>query len=155
MFGKGVVYDVPNHVFMEQKKFIKVGLSTENFRAYIGMIETEIENFLATHPAFGIYRQRGTSQWGAFRSMATMAELTILTASRTLQGDDVRTRLDSSFSKIYEDLDRGFAPINFLFPSLPLESYRKRDIAQKAMSDFFIDIIRRRELEGVEVSLGV
>jgi sterol 14-demethylase len=36
VFGKDVVYDVPNDVFMEQKKFVKVGLSTENFRAYVG-----------------------------------------------------------------------------------------------------------------------
>jgi sterol 14-demethylase len=36
VFGKDVVYDVPNEIFMEQKKFVKVGLSTENFRAYVG-----------------------------------------------------------------------------------------------------------------------
>jgi sterol 14-demethylase len=36
VFGKDVVYDVPNDVFMEQKKFVKVGLSNENYRAYVG-----------------------------------------------------------------------------------------------------------------------
>ncbi|KAJ6613045.1 hypothetical protein B0H10DRAFT_1806341, partial [Mycena sp. CBHHK59/15] len=35
VFGKDVVYDVPNEVFMQQKKFVKFGLSTENFRAYV------------------------------------------------------------------------------------------------------------------------
>ena len=43
VFGKDVVYNVPNDVFMEQKKFIKIGLSTDNFRAYVGMIEEEVK----------------------------------------------------------------------------------------------------------------
>jgi sterol 14alpha-demethylase len=34
--------------------------------------------------------------------------------------------------------------LNFLFPDLPLDSYRRRDIAQKKMSEFYVDIIRKR-----------
>ncbi|KAJ7077155.1 lanosterol 14-alpha-demethylase [Mycena belliarum] len=145
VFGKDVVYDVPNEVFMQQKKFVKFGLSTENFRAYVGMVEDEVEEFLNKDPGFRVYQQNDINEWGSFDAIATMAEITILTASRTLQGKEVRDNLDKSFSQIYTDLDGGFTPLNFLFANLPLASYRKRDRAQKKMSDFFVDIITKRK----------
>jgi sterol 14-demethylase len=73
--------------------------------------------------------------------MDILSQITILTASRTLQGKEVRSGLDKSFSDLYNDLDGGFTPINFLFPHLPLESYRKRDRAQTKMSNFYVDIL--------------
>lgn len=36
----------------------------------------------------------------------------------------------------------------FMFPNLPLPSYKRRDVAQQKMSDFYGDIIRRRRVEG-------
>lgn len=145
MFGKDVVYDVPNEIFMQQKKFVKFGLSTENFRAYVGMVEDEVEEFLKTDVRFRTYQQNDINEWGNFDAIAAMAEITILTASRTLQGDEVRDNIDKSFSQLYNDLDGGFTPLNFLFPNLPLASYRKRDKAQKKMSDFYVDIITKRK----------
>jgi sterol 14-demethylase len=73
-----------------------------------------------------------------------MAQITILTASRTLQGEEVRSKLDKTFADLYTDLDGGFTPLNFMFPNLPLESYKKRDKAQKAMSDFFVGILKNK-----------
>merc|ERR1719277_2197300 len=35
VFGKGVAYDVPNHIFLEQKKMMKTGLNTNRFRLNI------------------------------------------------------------------------------------------------------------------------
>ncbi|KAJ7170930.1 lanosterol 14-alpha-demethylase [Mycena crocata] len=144
VFGKDVVYDVPNEVFMQQKKFVKFGLTTENFRAYVGMVEDEVEEFLKTDTRFRTYQQNDINEWGNFDAIAAMAEITILTASRTLQGKEVRDSLNKSFSQLYNDLDGGFTPLNFLFANLPLESYRKRDKAQKKMSDFYVDIISKR-----------
>lgn len=66
VFGKDVVYDVPNEVFMEQKRFVKVGLSTDNFRAYIGMIEDEVEEYIKTDPAFRAYQMNDINEWGSF-----------------------------------------------------------------------------------------
>ncbi|KAG9315017.1 cytochrome P450 [Chiua virens] len=148
VFGKDVVYDVPNELFMEQKKFVKFGLSVENFRAYVGMIEDEVEGFMKTDGAFLIYQINDINDWGRFDATDIMAQITILTASRTLQGSEVRSNLNKSFSDLYHDLDGGFTPLNFLFPNLPLESYRKRDIAHKKMSDFYIDIIKKRRQSG-------
>ena len=82
-----------------------------------------------------------------------MAEIVIFTASRALQGKEVREKLDTTFAENYHDLDMGFTPINFLFPGLPLPRNRKRDIAQKRMANTYMDIIRaRRENPDAEKS---
>jgi sterol 14-demethylase len=145
VFGKGVVYDVPNEIFMQQKKFIKVGLSTENFKAYVGMIEGEIEDFINHDPAFSVYQQGNVKDWGSFDVMTVAAEIIILTAARTLQGKEVRGGMDKTFADLYTDLDGGFTPLNFLFPNLPLESYRKRDRAHQKLSQFYVNIIKQRK----------
>jgi sterol 14-demethylase len=91
-----------------------------------------------------------TAQPQKHEVLKVMSELIILTACRTLQGQEVRKSMTSRFAKLYEDLDGGFTPINFMFPNLPLPSYRRRDRAQKEMSDFYLDIMRRRrEGEGI------
>ncbi|KDR78832.1 hypothetical protein GALMADRAFT_244429 [Galerina marginata CBS 339.88] len=144
IFGKEVVYDVPNEVFMEQKKFVKVGLSTDNLRAYAGMIEEEIEEFMKHDSNFKTYQANDINEWGSFDVVKIMQEITILTASRTLQGKEVREGLNKSFADLYDDLDKGFTPLNFLFPNLPLESYRKRDRAHIKMSEFYVNIIKKR-----------
>lgn len=136
---------------MEQKKFVKVGLSTDNFRAYVGMIEEEVEEFMKNDAAFKVYQANNTTDWGKFDATDVLAQITILTASRTLQGKEVRSGLDKSFSELYNDLDGGFTPINFMFPNLPLESYRKRDRAQKKMSKFYIDILQKRKAGNTDV----
>ncbi|KAG2365580.1 cytochrome P450 [Suillus spraguei] len=148
VFGKDVVYDVPNEVFMEQKKFVKVGLSTENLRAYMDMFEQEVDNFMGSDQAFIIWQMNDINEWGRFDVTDIMAQITILTASRTLQGKEVRSGLDKSFSALYNDLDGGFTPLNFMFPNLPLESYRRRDEAHKKMSEYYTDIIRKRRESG-------
>jgi len=129
---------------MEQKRFIKVGLSQENFEAYVDMIDDEVLSFLRSDPRFKTYQQNDTSQWGDFHSFQTLSEITILTASRTLQGQEIRGSLDKTFAQRYLDLDGGFTPLNFMFPNLPLPSYYRRDRAQKAMSAFYINILRKR-----------
>ncbi|GLB40347.1 putative cytochrome P450 family protein [Lyophyllum shimeji] len=148
VFGKDVVYDVPNEVFMEQKRFVKVGLSSENFRAYVGMIEDEVQEFLTHDPSFSVFQANDVNEWGEFDVQKVLQEITILTASRTLQGKEVRAGMDKSFSELYNDLDGGFTPINFLFPNLPLPSYRRRDKAHAKMSAFYVDIIKQRRAKG-------
>ncbi|KAG2365577.1 cytochrome P450 [Suillus spraguei] len=83
VFGKDVVYDVPNEVFMEQKKFVKVGLSTESFRAYVSMFEQEVDVFMRSDQAFIIWQMNDINEWGCFDVTDVMAQITILTASWT------------------------------------------------------------------------
>lgn len=146
VFGKEVVYDVPNSVFMEQKKFVKVGLSVENFRIYVPQIVAEVRDYLRTDPRFKAVQDG--SKTVSVDIFQAMSEVIILTASRTLQGREVRQGLDKSFAQLYHDLDAGFTPINFVIPNLPLPSNFKRDRAQKKMSQFYQDIVARRRAEG-------
>lgn len=34
---------------MEQKKFVKFGLTTENFKRYVGLIRTEVLDYVSGH----------------------------------------------------------------------------------------------------------
>ena len=77
-----------------------------------------------------------------------MAEITIFTASRSLQGKEVRSRFDSSFAELYHHLDMGFSPINFMLPWAPLPHNRKRDYAQQKMTQTYMDIIQERRRAG-------
>ncbi|KAJ5225891.1 hypothetical protein N7468_007116 [Penicillium chermesinum] len=115
VFGSDVVYDCPNSKLMEQKKFVKFGLSQE---------------------ALEVLRTVDLA--------AAMAEITIFTAGRTLQGDEVRGKLTSEFADLYHDLDLGFQPINFMLPWAPLPHNRKRDKAHARMREIYLDIIRQR-----------
>jgi sterol 14-demethylase len=148
VFGKEVVYDVPNAVFMEQKKLVKVGLSTENFRVYVPQITSEVVEFFKKEPDFAAFRKEQAGTQGTVDIFKTMSEITILTASRTLQGKEVRDNLDKSFADLYHDLDLGFNPLNFVIPNLPIPSNFKRDRAQKRMSDFYLGIIQKRRQQG-------
>lgn len=122
-------------------QFVKFGLTADALRSYVTLITKEVEQFIDTTPKF-----RG--QKGTFNVCKTMAEITIYTASRSLQGKEVRARFDSSFADLYHDLDMGFAPINFMFPWAPLPHNRRRDIAQRKMAQTYMDIIQERRQAG-------
>jgi sterol 14-demethylase len=77
-----------------------------------------------------------------------MAEITIYTASSSLQGKEVRSKFDTTFATLYRHLDDGFQPINFIAPWLPLPANRRRDHAQKVMEELYHDIIKKRRQEG-------
>ncbi len=80
-----------------------------------------------------------------------MAELTIYTASRSLQGKEVRDGFDSSFAELYHYLDLGFSAINFALPWAPLPHNRNRDYAQKKMADTYMSIIKQRRESGEDL----
>lgn len=140
VFGADVVYDCPNSKLMEQKKFVKFGLTSEALRSYVTLIAAETKAFARSKHFQG--------QTGKLNLPAAMAELTIYTASRSLQGKEVREKFDSTFADLFHDLDMGFSPINFMMPWAPLPQNRKRDIAQKKMAQTYADIVKaRREAE--------
>ncbi|KAJ5717840.1 hypothetical protein N7488_003486, partial [Penicillium malachiteum] len=137
VFGSDVVYDCPNSKLMEQKKFVKFGLSQEALESYVPLIEQEVEQYIKTSGKF-----KGSS--GTVDLAAVMAEITIFTAGRTLQGDEVRAKLTSEFADLYHDLDLGFTPINFMLPWAPLPNNRKRDTAHARMREIYFEIIKAR-----------
>ncbi|KAJ5221143.1 uncharacterized protein N7469_010030 [Penicillium citrinum] len=137
VFGTDVVYDCPNSKLMEQKKFIKFGLSQTALESYVPLIEEEVKQYIKSSGKF-------KGKTGIVDLSSTMAEITIFTAGRTLQGDEVRAKLTSEFASLYHDLDLGFHPINFMLPWVPLPRNRKRDIAHARMREIYLQIIRDR-----------
>lgn len=121
-------------------KFVKFGLTSESLKSYVTLIAAETRNFIRS--------DRFPGDKGSINLPAAMAELTLYTASRSLQGREVREGFDSSFADLFHDLDMGFTPINFMLPWAPLPQNRKRDIAQRKMTQTYMSIIKaRREAE--------
>ncbi|KAG1244228.1 hypothetical protein G6F68_015529 [Rhizopus microsporus] len=116
---------------------IKGGLNIETFRKDVPLIIEECDAFfdqLEPQGEMDLYKMFGT--------------LIIYTASRTLLGPEIRQALDSGVSELYYDLDQGFRPINFMFPNLPLPSYRRRDEAREKLARIYADIIQKRRQSG-------
>ena len=118
-------------------QFVKFGLTSGALHSYVTLIQQEVESFVARTPTM-------QAREGKIDVCATMAELTIYTASRSLQGKEVREKFDSSFATLYHDLDMGFSPINFMLPWAPLPHNRRRDHAQRKMAQTYMDIITER-----------
>ena len=104
-------------------------------------MEEEIRSFLKR--SLHLKGEKGTVQIAKI-----MAQVTIFTASRTLQGKEVRQQLDTTFADLYKALDDGFQPINFMLPWFPLPANRKRNIAQQKMTQIYSDIIKARRAKG-------
>ena len=129
--------------FCSPWQFVKFGLTTEAFRSYVTLISDEVQAYIKkTH----IFKESK----GVFEVTTSMAQLTIFTASRSLQGKEVRDKFDESFADVYHDLDQGFSPINFMLPWAPLPHNRRRDIAHKKIVDTYTEIIRRRRASNTE-----
>jgi len=89
-------------------------------------------------------------QKGTVNVPSVMAQLTIFTASRSLQGQEVRSKFDASFADLYHHLDMGFSPINFMLPWAPLPHNRKRDFARNKMIQTYSEIIQKRRSNDVK-----
>ena len=120
---------------------MKFGLTSDALKSYVPLIAGEVQNFIAHSVVF-----RGLE--GTVNIPAVMAEITIYTASRSLQGKEVRSKFDSSFADLYHHLDMGFSPINFMLPWAPLPHNRKRDYAQNKMAQTYLEIIKARREPG-------
>ncbi|KAI5466371.1 cytochrome P450 [Mariannaea sp. PMI_226] len=137
VFGKDVVYDCPNAKLMEQKKFMKIALTTEAFRSYVPIISSEVRNYFKKTADF-------KAKTGIVDIPKKMAEITIFTASHALQGSVIRNKFDESLAALYHDLDMGFTPINFMLHWAPLPWNRKRDHAQRTVAKIYMDTIKER-----------
>ncbi|KAI0503104.1 cytochrome P450 [Xylaria bambusicola] len=147
VFGSDVIYDCPNAKLMEQKKFVKFGLTQQALESYVPLIEGEVLNYLTSSKCF-----QNTS--GKVNISAVMAEITLFTAGRALQGAEVRKKLTAQFAELYHDLDMGFQPINFLIPWAPLPQNRRRDAAHLKMRSVYMDLINDRRRRSTHNKFG-
>ncbi|KAK5663495.1 hypothetical protein OQA88_3925 [Cercophora sp. LCS_1] len=141
VFGKDVVYDCPNAKLMEQKKFMKVALTTDAFRSYVPIISDEVSNYFKRSADF-----KGKS--GIVNICPKMAQITIFTASHSLQGKEIRDKFDEKLADLYHDLDMGFSPINFMLHWAPLPWNNRRDYAQRTVAKIYMDTIKARRDRG-------
>ncbi|KAK4691917.1 hypothetical protein P7C71_g5188, partial [Lecanoromycetidae sp. Uapishka_2] len=112
-------------------------------RSYVPLIAGEVQDYINRSEVF-----KGLK--GTWNVPQVIAEITIYTASRSLQGKEVRSKFDSSFAELYHHLDMGFSPINFMLPWAPLPHNRKRDYAQRKMAQTYMEIIKSRRESGSE-----
>ena len=127
---------------------MKIGLTTDAFKSYVPIIQDEVETFVKRSSDF-------KGQKGTVNIPAAMAEITIYTASHSLQGKEVRDRFDSSFAALYHDLDMGFSPINFMLHWAPLPHNRARDHAQRTVAKTYMEIIQQRRAGKGEAKLDI
>ncbi|XP_054847984.1 lanosterol 14-alpha demethylase [Eublepharis macularius] len=134
VFGKGVAYDVPHPVFLEQKKMLKSGLNIAQFKNHVPIIEKETKEYFKTW-----------GESGERNLFEALSELIILTASHCLHGKEIRSILNEKVAQLYADLDGGFTHAAWLLPHwLPLPSFRRRDRAHQKIKAIFYKIIQKR-----------
>ena len=141
VFGTGVVYDAEPKKRTQQYQAMALGLRAQRLKAYVPMIEKETYEYM---------RKWGDS--GTVNLLDALSELTILTSSRCLHGDDVRENMFDEVARIYHDLDKGVTPLSFFFPYAPTEAHRMRDNARKEMIQIFSKIIKARKENGLDKS---
>ncbi|VUC22461.1 unnamed protein product [Clonostachys rosea] len=143
VFGADVVYGCPNAKFMQQKKFVKFALTQKALEDAVPIIEKEVADYIKTTP--GLKGQSGTLDM-----TKTMNEVNIFTASRAIQGEEIRSKLSREYARVYNDLDNGLQPVNFLLPWFPFPHNRKRDLAHIRMRNLYLETIQKRRKQGPE-----
>uniref|UniRef100_A0A671W378 Lanosterol 14-alpha demethylase n=1 Tax=Sparus aurata TaxID=8175 RepID=A0A671W378_SPAAU len=135
VFGKGVAYDVPNHIFLEQKKMLKTGLNIARFREHVRVIEAETIEY---------FQRWGDS--GEKNLFEALSELIILTASSCLHGKEIRSMLNERVAQLYADLDGGFSHADCWGTSGPT-----MDRAHREIKNIFFKVIQKRRQSGEKV----
>lgn len=133
VFGAGVVYDASKKNRQVQFQSMANGLRTARLKGYTAKIEKETRQYLETW---------GDS--GEIDLFHALSELTILTSSRCLHGDDVRENLFKEVSELYHDLDKGLTPLTVFFPNAPTAVHKKRNAAREKMVELFSKVIKNR-----------
>ena len=83
VFGPGVVYDATKKKRQVQFQSMANGLRNNRLKSYVAKIERETRTFL----------KQEWGEKGEVDMLQALSDLTILTASRCLHGDDVRETL--------------------------------------------------------------
>lgn len=133
VFGKNVVYDAEPTKRKQQMQHTSSGLKSNKLRTYVPKIERETHEYL---------KRWGDS--GEVNLLDALSELTILTASRCLHGDDVRENMFEDVARLYYDLDKGITPLSVFAPYAPTGAHRRRDAARKEMVELFSKVIEAR-----------
>ena len=139
IFGKGVVFDASPE---ERQQMLKnQALRGDMMRGHAQTIEAEIRRMVDHWGAHG-------QQSGEIDLLDWFAELTIYTTSSCLIGKRFREELDSSFARLYHELERGTDAIAYVDPYADIESFHRRDAAREQLVELVQGIIDRRRARG-------
>lgn len=134
IFGKGVVFDAPQHKKDQQLKMLMPVLRDKPMRTYSQVIVKEVEDMIADW-----------GESGELDLLEFMKQLTIYTSSHCLLGKEFRFELNEEFAQIYHDLEQGMTPLAFVFPYLPLPLFKRRDRARVRIEELVTEIIAKRQ----------
>lgn len=129
-----MVYDATKKNRQTQFQTMANGLRTARFKTYVSKIEDETRKYLRTW-----------GESGETDLLTALSELTILTASRCLHGEDVRTHMFKEVQELYHDLDHGLTPLTVFWPNAPTAAHRKRNAARREMVKLFGKVIEERK----------
>ncbi len=133
IFGKGVIFDAPPHIKDQQLKMLMPVLRDKPMRTYSQVIVDEVEEAI-----------KDWGESGEVDLLEFMKQLTIYTSSHCLLGDEFRYELNEEFARLYHDLEKGMAPIAFIFPNFPIPVLRRRDKARVRLQELVTQIIEKR-----------
>jgi len=133
IFGKGVVFDAPPRIKDQQLKMLMPVLRDKPMSTYSKVIVQEVEEAV-----------KDWGESGEVDLLEFMKQLTIYTSSHCLLGDEFRYELNEEFAELYHALEKGMAPIAFIFPNLPIPVLRRRDKARVRLQELVTGIIEKR-----------
>jgi sterol 14-demethylase len=138
VFGANVVYDAGRRERTVQFQTMANGLRTSRMKTYVEKIEREARQY---------FKEFWNKPAGEVDLLEAFSEMTILTASRCLHGDDVRENLFKEVQKLYHDLDAGVTPLSVFWSTAPTKRHRARDEARREMVRLFTKVIQKRREE--------
>lgn len=139
VFGPDVVYDAPKKKRQVQFQALANGLRVARLKSYVAKVEEEARKYFKTY----LSEEDG----GEIDIKTALSELTILTASRCLHGDDVRAHIFKEIQELYHQLDEGLLPITVFWPEAPIDKHFKRNAARKEMERLFLKTIEERRAD--------
>jgi len=140
VFGPDVVYDATKRNRQVQFQTMANGLRTSRMKTYVEKVKYETELYFKEHWNLADGETRVVD---IFKDMS---ELTILTASRCLHGDDVRQHIFADLQRLYHDLDAGLTPLTTIWRHAPTAQHARRDAARKELVELFTKVIKERRL---------
>ena len=134
IFGKGVVFDAPGTKLNEQMRMVMQLLRDEPMRTYPPVIESEVQSMVA---AWG--------RDGEIDLLEFMKELTIYTSTHCLVGPEFRRDMTSRFAELYGHLEKAVNPIAYVYPYLPIPTFRRRDAARVELVAMINSMVEARK----------
>ena len=130
IFGKGVIYDAPIAKRRQQYRVLGSSLRPGLLKKYPEIIAKECQQFYKMN--LGNPNEKNKNDKGQPQKSISVdilhkfADLTILTASATLHGREVRENLFEDVSRLFAKMDAGLTPLSVIAPYLPTPAHRAR-----------------------------